>query len=232
MSHPITTGPGTGRAPGAGYHPAPEGSGYQPAPEGWGYRPSPEGAAYQRPGAEAPGYHPAPAPGRPGPPSVAPKRPHRVGLIAAVAATALISAGLGAAVGTVVTKSASPNTGAAQTSEPTNAAGAPATGDTHAQDVGLCTRYAIVNGAMPAKDKKASDLLPGVTALETALQEFPGASPEIREAVAGMVSAYYARMAAYGPIRQRGLAEPPTHSVEAEQAASDRVWKIWGLDQG
>jgi hypothetical protein len=98
--------------------------------------------------------------------------------------------------------------------------------------VGLCTRYAIINGAMPAKDTKASDLLPGVTALETSLQEFPGASPEIREAVADMVSAYYARMAAYGPIRKRGLAEPPTHNVEAEQAASDRVWQMCGLDKG
>ena len=47
-----------------------------------------------------------------------------------------------------------------------------------------------------------------------------------------MVSAYYALMAAYGPIRQRGLAEPPTHNVEAEKAASDRVWQICGLDQG
>ncbi|WP_233716590.1 MULTISPECIES: hypothetical protein [Mycolicibacterium] len=85
---------------------------------------------------------------------------------------------------------------------------------------------------MPAKDKKASDLLPGVAALESSLQEFPGASPEIREAVADMVSIYYARIAAYAPVRTRGLAEPPPHTAEAENAASDRVWQICGLDQG
>lgn len=223
MSHPITTGPGTGRAHGAGYQPVPEG--YQPAPEGWGYQPSP-------PPPEGTVYQPAPAPGHFGAPTVPPKRPRRVGLIAAIAATALISAGLGAAVGTVVTSSASSSDGATQTVEPTNVAGAPATGDTHAQDVGLCTRYATINSAMPAKDKKASDLLPGVAALESSLQEFPGASPEIREAVADMVSIYYARIAAYAPVRSRGLAEPPPHSAEAENAASDRVWQICGLDQG
>ena len=225
MSHPITTGPGTGRAHGAGYQPAPEWSGYQPAPEGWGYQPSP-------PPPEGTVYQPAPAPGHFGAPTVPPKRPRRVGLIAAIAATALISAGLGAAVGTVVTSSASSSDGATQTVEPTNVAGAPATGDTHAQDVGLCTRYAIINGAMPTRDTKASDLLPGVAALESSLQEFPGASPEIREAVADMVSIYYARIAAYAPVRSRGLAEPPPHSAEAENAASDRVWQICGLDQG
>lgn len=227
MSHPITTGPGTGLAPGAGYQPAPEGSGYQPAPEGWGYYPAaPQGAA--APG--APGYQPTPVPGNFGAPVSPRKRSGRGGLISLVAATALVAAGMGAVVGTIVTRSSTDS--ASQTGQPTNAASTPATGDTHAQNVGLCTRYAIVNGAMPTKDKKASDILPGVTALETALQEFPGASPDIREAVAGMVSAYYARMAAYGPIRQRGLAEPPTHSAEAEQAASDRVWQICGLDQG
>ena len=59
MSQPITTGPGTGRAYGAGYQPTPEGSGYQPAPQGWGYQPSTEGTAHQPPATEGTGYQPA-----------------------------------------------------------------------------------------------------------------------------------------------------------------------------
>ena len=86
-----------------------------------------------------------------------------------------------------------------------------------------------INSAMPRKDKNAAELLPGVGALETALHEFPSASPQIREAVAELVSVYYARMAAYAPVRTRGLAEPRPHSAAEENAASDRVWKICGL---
>jgi hypothetical protein len=77
-----------------------------------------------------------------GPPPSPPNRPGRGGLIAIVAATALISAGLGTAIGAIAIKSSSPDA-AAQAVQPANDAGAPATGDTHAQDVGLCTRYAI-----------------------------------------------------------------------------------------
>ena len=227
MSHPTTTGPGTGHAHGAGYQPAPEGSGYQPAPGGY-YPAAPQGAA--APG--APGYQPTPAPGHFGAPVSPRKRSGRGGLIAVVAATALIAAGMGAAVGTIVTNSASSTDGASQTGQPATVADAPATGDTHAQDVGLCTRYATINSAMPAKDTKASDLLPGVAALESSLQEFPGASSNIRTAVADMVSIYYARIAAYAPVRTRGLAEPRPHSATAENAASDRVWEICGLDEG
>ncbi|OKH62039.1 Uncharacterised protein [Mycobacteroides abscessus subsp. massiliense] len=160
------------------------------------------------------------------PPSAPPNRPGRGGLIAIVAATALISAGLGTAIGAITIKSSG---AAAQGVQSANDAGAPATGDTHAQDVALCTRYATINSAMPRKDKNAAELLPGVGALETALHEFPSASPQIREAVAELVSVYYARMAAYAPVRTRGLAEPRPHSAAEENAASDRVWKICGL---
>ena len=163
-----------------------------------------------------------------GPPPSAPNRLGRGGLIAIVAATALISAGLGTAIGAMAIKSSSPDA-AAQAVQPANDAGASASGDTHAQDVGLCTRYATINSAMPRKDKNAAELLPGVGALETALHEFPSASPQIREAVAELVSVYYARMAAYAPVRTRGLAEPRPHSAAEENAASDRVWEICGL---
>lgn len=68
-----------------------------------------------------------------GPPPSTPNRPGRGGLIAIVAATALISAGLGTAVGALVIKSSSTDA-AAQTVQPANGAGASATGDTHATE--------------------------------------------------------------------------------------------------
>lgn len=225
MSHPITTGPGTGRAHEAGYQPVPEGSGYQPAPEGWGYQPSP-------PPPEGTGYQPAPAPGHFGASTVPPKRPRRVGLIAAIAATALISAGLGAAVGTVVTNSASSSDGATQTVDPTNVAGAPATGDTHAQDVGLCTRYATINSAIPNNYTNAMDILPAAAALQASLEDYAGASQPVRQAMSDVVSAYYARMAVFGGVRERGLAEPPVDDKQAAQAAYDRAWEVCGLGEG
>ncbi len=103
--------------------------------------------------------------------------------------------------------------------------------DTHAQDVALCTKYAIINSALPKRDSNAGDLLPAVTALENALRENPDASPQIRTAIADMTAAYYARMGAYAPVRSRGLAEPPPHDLEAENAAADQAWAICGLDQ-
>lgn len=221
MSHPITTGPGTGRA---------YGTGYQPAPSGWGYQPSAEGTAHQPPTPEGTGYQPAPAPGPFGPPTVAPKRPRRVGLIAAIAATALISAGLGAAVGTVVTNSASSSDGAAQTPTPTNTAAAPATGDTHEQDVGLCTRYAAINSAIPKPYDNAMDILPAAAALQASLEDYPGASEPIRQAMSDVVSAYYARIAVFGGVRERGLAEPPPDDKQAAQAAYDKAWEICGFE--
>lgn len=231
MSHPTTTGPGTGRAHGAGY---------QPAPEGWGYHPAPEGAAHQAP-AETTGYHPAhagtgyqpaPAPGHFGPPVSTPKRSGRGGLIALVAATALVAAGVGAAVGTIATNSASSNDRASQTSEPTNVAGAPATGDTHAQDVGLCTRYATINSAIPNNYTNAMDILPAAAALQASLEDYPGASAPVRQAISDVVSAYYARMAVFGGVRERGLAEPPADDKRAAQAAYDQAWEVCGLGQG
>lgn len=225
MSHPITTGLGTGRAPGAGY---------QPAPEGWGYQPFPEGPTTQA-HPEATGYHPAPyqpatAPGPSGPPPSAPKRPQRWGLIAAIAATALISAGVGATVGTIATNSASSNGGASQTVQPSNAAGAPATGDTHAQDVGLCTRYATINSAIPKPYDNAMDILPAAAALQASLEDYPGASEPIRQAMSDVVSAYYARIAVFGRVPQEGLAEPPADDKPAAQAAYDKAWEVCGFE--
>lgn len=213
MSHPITTGPGTGNT---------HGTGYQPTPEGWGYQPVPETA----------GYQPVPPPGHFGPPAPTPKRSGRKGLIAVIAATALLSAGAGAAIGTIAANSASSDHAAPQAIQPTETTGAASTADAHAQDVGLCTRYAIINSAVPKPYDNAMDILPAASALQASLEDYPGASEPVREAISGVVSAYYARMAVFGGVRERGLAAPPPDDKKAAQAAYDKAWEVCGLDQG
>ena len=101
----------------------------------------------------------------------------------------------------------------------------------HAQDVALCTRYAVVNTTQPRTDRRALDILPAATALENALADNPNASTPVRVAITDVVSVYYARIATYGEVRTRGLAEPPTHDLAKEQAAYDQVWAVCGLDE-
>jgi len=164
-----------------------------------------------------------------GPPPSPPNRPGRGGLIAIVAATALISAGLGTAIGAIAIKSSSPDA-AAQAVQPANDAGAPATGDTHAQDVGLCTRYAAINSAIPKPYDNAMDILPAAAALQASLEDYPGASEPLRQAMSDVVSAYYARIAVFGRVPHEGLAEPPPDDKPAAQAAYDKAWEICGFD--
>ncbi|EHB45913.1 hypothetical protein MycrhDRAFT_6391 [Mycolicibacterium rhodesiae JS60] len=231
MSHPITTGPGTGRPHDAGYQPPPEGAGYQPAPEGWGYHPvAPQGAAaggngYQ-PAPRATAYQPAADPGYVGAPTPGARHALRKGLIGALAATALIAAGLGAAVGTIAaTKAAGTNTVVMQQVPPSS-------GDDHGQDVVLCTKYAIVNATIPNPDTKGMDLMPAAAALEIALAENPNASEPVRQAVQEVVDTFYSAMAGYGKVRSRGLAEmPPRYTAEGAGQAYSRAWTACGLDQ-
>ncbi len=167
-----------------------------------------------------------------GGPPPSPKHLGRGGLIAIVAATALISGGLGTAVGALVIKSTSSNDAAAQTAQPANGAGARATGDTHAQDVGLCTRYAAINSAIPKPYDNAMDILPASSALQAALEDYPGASEPIQQAMSDVVSAYYARIAVFGGVPRQGLAEPPPDDRQSAQAAYDKAWEICGFDEG
>lgn len=167
-----------------------------------------------------------------GPPPAAPKRPGRGGLVAIVAATALISAGLGTAIGAAVVKSTSPSDATAQTVQPENVADAPATGDTHAQDIAVCSKYAIINATIPNPDTKGMDLLPAVAALENALAENPHASESVRHAIRGVIDTFYSAMAGYGKVRPRGLAEvPPKYEPESAGAAYQQAWTVCGLDQ-
>jgi len=166
-----------------------------------------------------------------GPPPSTPNRPGRGGLIAIVAATALISAGLGTAIGAIVVKSTSSTDAAAL--QPANGAGAPATTeDTHAQDVAVCSKYAIINATIPNPDTKGMDLLPAAAALENALAENPHASESVRHAIRGVIDTFYSAMAGYGKVRPRGLAEvPPKYEPESAGAAYQQAWTVCRLDQ-
>ena len=83
----------------------------------------------------------------------------------------------------------------------------------------------------PVRHGKSLDILPAAAALENALADTPHASPSVRAAIADVVSVYYARIAAYGEVRARGLAEPPAHDLVNEQSAYDQVWSVCGLDK-
>lgn len=167
-----------------------------------------------------------------GQPPAAPKRPGRGGLVSIVAATALISSGLGAAIGAAVIRSTSPSDASAQTVQPANGADAPTTRDTHAQDIAVCSKYAIINATIPNPDTKGMDLLPAASALENALAENPHASESVRHAIRGVIDTFYSAMAGYGEVRPRGLAEaPPKYEPESAGATYQRAWTVCGLDQ-
>lgn len=173
-----------------------------------------------------PTTHPAPARFSPSPSA------GRAGLIAVVATTALIAAGLGAAVGAIVIKSTLPNEVVPQAVQATNDAGASAHGDTHAQDIAVCSKYAIINATIPNPDTRGMDLLPAAAALENALAENPHASESVQRAVRGVIDTFYSAMADYGKVRPRGLAEvPPKYEPEDAGAAYQQAWTVCGLDQ-
>lgn len=189
----------------------------------------------------APGHYgalpAAPPPGAPGqPPSPARRRWVMPAVVGGTAVVALIAGvTLGAAFGGGGASDSGNSEGPGATLSPTTGVagggGAPSPAEIHAQDVSLCTSYAIINTAIPTPDTTGSDLLPAVAALQNALAENPYASPPVRAAVTDMTSVYEARIAAHGKVRARGLAEPPPYTVEAHKAASAEVWAVCGLDE-
>ncbi len=103
------------------------------------------------------------APGQPAPPQqtqlppapAPPKRRRGRGfLVAAIALTALISAGIGGGIVAAVNHTTS------QTSAAPAASPAPTPEQVHADNVHLCTLFATYNSAMPNPPKTAADLLP------------------------------------------------------------------------
>ena len=165
-------------------------------------------------------------------PTAAKANPPRWALWVVLATAAIVTAAVGGGIvgsALTATRTETTNTDTAATTTMTTAAADAV--DTHAQDVALCTKYAVINSAMPRTDENAGDLLPAVAAMEIALAENPDASTPIRAAITDVVSAYYARMAAYAPVRTRGLAEPIPHDLETQRAAAHQAWTVCGLDK-
>lgn len=148
----------------------------------------------------------------------------------AVAGAIIVAAVGGGAVGALITNSAQPqpNPPAAAPAMPPEAA--PSADTIHTQDVQLCTAYAIINTATPKPDTRGMDLLPSATAIQNAIAAHSDASMEVRDALGAVVDSYYARIAAYVPVRTRGLAEPPAYDMAAAQASYDRAWSVCRLD--
>jgi hypothetical protein len=181
------------------------------------------------------GYGPyGPPPGYPGAPVPPPQQgslqrpPGRGRLVAAIGATAVVSAVAGGLVGGgLVTARQSDPVEPRPTA--TAAPPAPTADQVHAADVQLCTSYAISNASMPDPQESALQILPGANALRTALMENPDAAPEIRSAMVDVIGTYDALMASFGKVRTRGYAEPPVYSKDRAQASYDRAWDVCQL---
>ncbi len=97
------------------------------------------------------------------------------------------------------------------------------------QSIQLCTAYATINSAMPKPQSNALEVLPAVNGLRIALNDNPAASPEIRSAITDVVHNYDALIAAFGKVRDRGLAKPPTYDLGQAQEILDRAWNVCKL---
>lgn len=206
MTYPAATA-----AVAAGYPPA-----YAPAAPPYGRAPA--GLPTPQPGAVPPGPLPPPPSTAPGP-----KRP-RTGLFAALVVAAIVVAGLlGGIAGALITLQSDNRPSQANTAQP-QAPTPPSAETIRAQNVQLCTAYATINSAMPKPQDNALQVLPGVNGLRLALAENPAASPEIRAAITDVVQSYDALIAAFGKVRPRGMAEPPTYDVAHAEQVLTRAW--------
>lgn len=153
----------------------------------------------------------------------------KLAIASAVVASAAVIGGL--VGGFIVHRAGADNTTSPGNPPAISSPAAPSAGDTHVQDVALCTSYAVINSAIPRPYESGADLLPAAAALQQAVAASPGASAEIRFAMTGVVDAFYSRIAEFGEVRRRGLAEPPAYSNEHVQTAYDRAWSVCQLDR-
>lgn len=174
-------------------------------------------------------YAPTPAPPAAGspPPATTPNKPRGPRGVLLLCVAVMVAALAGGAVGAVVTnqlqhRDAAPS--AAPSTPP-----APSAEAIHTADVRLCTAYVTINAAMPKPQTTGMEVLPGVNALRLALAENPNASREVRDALTDVVYNYDALIAAFGEVRTRGLAEPPTYDMEKSRRVLDRAWDVCQL---
>ncbi len=172
-------------------------------------------------GGPGPGTYPPQPPWTPPPPS---RRgtAARLGLAAAVLAAALG----GGIVGSLLTHRAADT--ATETSATATGA-APTPEDVRAQDIKLCTEYALVNVARPQPATSSRDLVPVVAAVRTSLAAHTDASTDIRSALNDVVDTYFAEMADFENRGSKGLVDPPKYDEAAAQATYDRAWALCGL---
>lgn len=172
-------------------------------------------------GGPGPGTYPPPPPWTPPPP---PRRGTTalLGLAAAVLAAGLV----GGIVGALLTHRSNTSDTPAST---TAAQEAVTPEDVRAQDIKLCTEYALINAATPKPVKSEDDLLAAVAAVRTSLAAYPDASADIRSALNDVVDSYFAMMANFTNKGSKGLVEPPQYDEASAQATFDSAWALCGL---
>lgn len=97
----------------------------------------------------------------------------------------------------------------------------------HAQDITLCTSYALIEAGLHHPLETGADVLPAIAPLRLALIENPDASPQIRDAIAEAVGGFDAILAK--GAEPHGLSEPPAYDPATVRAALARVPQVCGL---
>lgn len=179
-----------------------------------------------------PGVYPpqqqGPPPWTPTPPPPTPRvrggTTARLGLAAAVLAAALG----GGIVGSLLTHRTAATSDASPSTTTTTTRQALTPDEVRAQDVKLCTEYALVNVATPSQPS-SPELVAAAAAVRTSLAAHPNASPDLRSALNDVVDTYFATISNRESRGPQGLVDPPKYSQAAAGAAYDRAWALCGL---
>ncbi|MBS9536142.1 hypothetical protein KIH27_21390 [Mycobacterium sp. M1] len=165
---------------------------------------------------QPPSWGQPPAWGQPPPPAPAPAWRNRCLRTTATAALALIAGLGGGLLGAHIGPSTRTDTAAVNAQSQ------------HQQDINLCSVYGMVNAAGSHPDQTRTEGLVYVVAMQQALDANPGASPQIRSAMADVFSALH-QIAAY-KVDSKGLSQQPALDDAAAKAAYDHGRQVCGLD--
>ena len=158
------------------------------------------------------------------PPAAPPKRRRGRGfLVAAMAVTALISAGIGGGIVAAVNHTTS-STPAAPAAPP-----APTAEQVHAENVRLCTAYATYNSALPTPPKSALEIYPVVNGIRWALAE--SLMPVLRSvhAITELVHQYDGDWRNSVTSEPAAMHNPRTGVATQCRAADNHVWDVCQL---
>ena len=164
-----------------------------------------------------PPWTPPPAPT----PQVRNRTAARLGLAATIIAAALgggITGALLTRADTPPPSAASPTTGQAPTAD-----------EVHAQDIKLCTEYALTVAAKPNPVTSSREVLPALGALRTSIAAHPDASADLRAVLNDVADSYFAEISDFEQKGPQGLVDPPKYDEAASQATRDRAWALCGL---